>query len=149
MRSDWQKLVDKSKNKSGPQSKSKRAMADINISMIDPTLTPTQPRRCPVAFDASNDDHVTLASEVSHSRPSSRASAWSRARSTSEGTDSVLDPWTPGAFDDDEVPSSLHAARTVKKMGSSHANSCTFTSNRLFDLYHHKVDSTGQTFQSI
>ena len=149
MRSDWRKLVDKSKNKSGLQSKSKRAMADINISLIDPTLTPTQPHRCPVAFDASDDDHVTLASEVSHSRPSSRASAWSRTRSTSEGTDSVLDPWTPGAFDNDEVPSSLHAARTAKKMGSSHANSCTFTSNCLFDLYHHKVDSTGQTFQSI
>ena len=123
-------------------------MADINTSLIDPTLTPTQPRRRPVALDASDDDHVTPASEVSHSRPSSQASAWSHACSTSEGTDSVLDPWTPGAFDDDEVPSSLHAARTAKKTQSSHANSCTF-SNCLFNLYHHKVDSMGQTSQSI
>ena len=123
-------------------------MADINASLIDPTLTPTQPHRRPVALDASDDDLITPASEVSHSRPSSRASAWSRARSTSEGTDSVLNPWTPGAFDDDEVPSSLHAARTAKKTQSSHANNCTFTSNYLFDLYHHKVDSAGQTSQS-
>ena len=126
-------------DKSGSQSKSKKAMLDH--SLTDPTLVPTQPWG-PTTVD-SDDDHVTPASEVTHSRLSSHASTWSRACSTSKGMDSVLDKWPPGAFNKDEVQSSLQAARTAKKMQPSIASTGMFMSNCLLILYH-KIDSTSK-----
>ena len=75
----------------------------------------------------ADDDHVTPASEVSLSRPSSRTSAWSHTPTTSEALDGVHDLWPPGEFDDDEVLSSgaVQAIRTAKK--SSIANHGEFT----------------------
>ncbi|KAI9428948.1 hypothetical protein H4582DRAFT_2090488 [Lactarius indigo] len=110
LRKDWQKLL----NDSGSSSKYKKSTTMFNPSLKDPTLIPTQPRRAPTIVDA-DDDCVTVASELSQSRPSSRTSAWSRTRSTSEGLDSARDLWPSGIFDDDEIPSSLQAARTAKK----------------------------------
>lgn len=125
LQGDWRKLVDKS----GSQNKSKKSM--LNASLEDPTLVPTQPWG-PTMDSDDTYDHVTPASEVTHSRPSSRASTWSHGHSTSEGVDSVLDPWPPGAFDKDEVPSSFQATRTAKKMQAPFASTGTFTSNHLF-----------------
>ncbi|KAI9428784.1 hypothetical protein H4582DRAFT_2066461 [Lactarius indigo] len=110
LRKDWRKLL----NDSGSSSKYKKSATMFNPSLKDPTLIPTQPRRAPTIVDA-DDDCITVASELSQSRPSSRTSAWSRTRSTSEGLDSARDLWPSGIFDDDEIPSSLQAARTAKK----------------------------------
>ncbi|KAI9441549.1 hypothetical protein H4582DRAFT_2055430 [Lactarius indigo] len=110
LRKDWRKLL----NDSGSSSKYKKSATMFNPSLKDPTLIPTQPRRAPTIVDA-DDDCVTVASELSQSRPSSRTSAWSRTRSTSEGLDSARDLWPSGIFDDDEIPSSLQAAHTAKK----------------------------------
>ncbi|KAI9430960.1 hypothetical protein H4582DRAFT_2085724 [Lactarius indigo] len=110
LRKDWRKLL----NDSGSSSKYKKSATMFNPSLKDPTLIPTQPRRAPTIVDADN-DCITVASELSQSRPSSRTSAWSRTRSTSEGLDSARDLWPSGIFDDDEIPSSLQAARTAKK----------------------------------
>ncbi|KAI9436942.1 hypothetical protein H4582DRAFT_2078010 [Lactarius indigo] len=110
LRKDWRKLL----NDSGSSSKYKKSATMFNPSLKDPTLIPTQPWRAPTIVDA-DDDCVTVASELSQSRPSSRTSAWSHMRSTSEGLDSARDLWPSGIFDDDEIPSSLQAARTAKK----------------------------------
>ncbi|KAI9431484.1 hypothetical protein H4582DRAFT_2084958 [Lactarius indigo] len=110
LRKDWQKLL----NDSGSSSKYKKSTTMFNPSLKDPTLIPTQPRRAPTIVDA-DDDCITVASELSQSRPSSRTLAWSRTRSTSEGLDSARDLWPSGIFDDDEIPSSLQAACTAKK----------------------------------
>jgi hypothetical protein len=107
------------------QSKSKKAMLDTSLN--NPTLVLTQ---LPTTVN-NTDGCVTQASEVSLSRPSSQASAWSHTRSTSEGLDSVLDLWPPGAFDDNKIPTSLQAARTVKKMQSSLSSTGAFMRNYL------------------
>ncbi|KAH9037034.1 hypothetical protein EDB84DRAFT_1675719 [Lactarius hengduanensis] len=100
LRTDWRKLIDHS----GSRSKYYKMTA----SLKDPT---TQPRT-PTILDA-NDDHVTVASELSQSRPSSRTSA---LQSTSDGLDGgVQDLWPSGTFDNDEDSRSLQAARAAKK----------------------------------
>ncbi|KAN0138100.1 hypothetical protein V8E53_003989 [Lactarius tabidus] len=95
-------------------------MSNLNASLKDPTLVPTQlpPTR---AIMDGEDDCVTPSSKVCLTRPSSQASAWSRTRSTSKGLDGVHDVWPPGAFDDDEDLSTLQAAQTAKKTKPSTA----------------------------
>ncbi|KAH9174066.1 hypothetical protein EDB89DRAFT_2068010 [Lactarius sanguifluus] len=103
LRTDWRKLIDHS----GSRSKYYKKTA----SLKDPPVIPTQPQ-APTISDA-NDDRVTVASELSQSRPSSRTSAWSHMQSTSNGLDGGV--WPSGTFDDDEDPHSLQAARAAKK----------------------------------
>ena len=126
MRQDWRKLIDHP----APRSKSKKA---ILTTLIDPTLTPTQPAR-----QANDDRHgVTTSSEVSLTRPSSpsRASTWSRTstQSASEGLDSMRDVWPPGEFDGDEVPNSLQVARSSKETKAAIASTGVFANQRIFD----------------
>ncbi|KAH9010809.1 hypothetical protein EDB85DRAFT_1901640 [Lactarius pseudohatsudake] len=100
LRTDWRKLI----NHSGSRSKYYKKTA----SLKDPT---TQPRT-PTILDA-NDDHVTVASELSQSRPSSWTSA---LQSTSNGLDGgVQDLWPSGTFNNNEDSRSLQAARAAKK----------------------------------
>ncbi|KAF8256462.1 hypothetical protein EI94DRAFT_1822919 [Lactarius quietus] len=100
---DWRKLIDHS----GSQT-SKQTM--YNASLIDLTLFPTQ---IPRASMDPDDNSECVTSEVSlTTRPSSRTSTC--MQSTSKGLAEVQDIWLAGTFDNNKVPSTLLAARSLK-----------------------------------
>jgi hypothetical protein len=116
LRADWRKLIDHSGSRS-----SKKAMVNTSAKLEDPTLHPTQPRTVQAIIDLDN-DCMTPSSGASLTRPSSRAS---HTPSTSEGLDGPQDVWPPGAFDNDEDPSTLQAARAAKQTKAASTGTST------------------------